>query len=169
MKKNIILTGFMGTGKTTLGKKLARKLDYQFIDTDVEIERRAGKTVGDIFEDDGEASFRQMEQDLVRDLARQQGLIISTGGGLVMNPDNVTTLNGCGLIVCLTATPEEIFERVSAQQQVRPLLLEDDPRKKIEQLLTQREPVYSQFEQLSTSGKSPDELVARLLELASQD
>jgi shikimate kinase len=164
-KKNIILTGFMGTGKSTLGRLLAEKLDYSFIDTDSLIEDRIGQTIANLFKEQGEAAFRKLEENLVQELAQQQGLVISTGGGLILNPKNVETFKKSGQIICLTATPAEILERVSSQNHIRPLLLEKDPLSKIKELLEQRSPVYSQFQQLLTSGKNPHDLVKRLIEL----
>ncbi len=163
-QKNIILTGFMGTGKSTLGRRLALELGYRFIDTDTEIESRVGRTIAELFQEQGEQIFRQREEELVRELARQQGLVISTGGGLVMNPRNVTALQASGQIICLTASPEEILERVSAQQHIRPLLQEKNPLNKIKVMLQERDPIYSSFKQFSTSKKTQEELVSQLLE-----
>jgi len=168
LKKNIILAGFMGTGKSTLGRLLAEKLDYHFIDTDSLIEDRIGQTIAELFQEQGEAAFRKLEESLAQELAQQQGLVISTGGGLVLNPNNVDALTQSGQIICLTATPVEILERVSTQKQIRPLLLEKDPLSKIKELLEQRLPVYSQFQQLSTTGKDPHELVTQLIELTCE-
>lgn len=168
LKKNIILTGFMGTGKSTLGRLLAEQLDYDFIDTDNLIEARIGQSIAELFKEQGEAAFRKLEENLVQELALQQGLVISTGGGLVLNPKNVDVFKQSGQIICLTATPVEILERVSAQQHTRPLLQEKDPLSKIKELLAQRSPVYSQFQQLSTSGKAPQELITRLRELTCE-
>lgn len=164
LEKNIILTGFMGTGKSTLGRLLAQRLGYRFIDTDSEIEARIGHSIARLFSERGEASFRQLEEELVAELAEQSGLVISTGGGLVLNPRNVTALRKNGQIICLTATPEEILARVSAQEHIRPLLQEADPLKKIRELLRQRSAAYAQFPQLPTSGRTPEELIDRLLE-----
>lgn len=168
-QKNIILTGFMGTGKSTLGRLLAQELGYRFIDTDSEIESRIGQTIAELFQEQGEQAFRKLEQELVYELAEQQGLVISTGGGLVLNPQNVAALQSSGQIICLTASAEEILERVSAQQHIRPLLQEKDPLKKIKKLLEEREPIYSIFKQLSTSEKTPEELIAQLLEWVRHD
>jgi shikimate kinase len=166
-EQNIILTGFMGTGKSSLGRMLARRLDYRFIDTDTEIERRKGCTVADIFREEGEPAFRALETELVRELSQHQRLVIATGGGLVMNPTNVELLKAGGIIICLTAEPEEILARISRQKQVRPLLQETNPDAKIAQLLAQRAPVYAQFRQLATSGQSHEELIAQLLDIAT--
>lgn len=160
---NIILTGFMGTGKTTLGRLLAKRISYEFVDTDAEIEKQTGQTITELFQHQGEAAFRQLEATLVNDLAQKKGLVIATGGGLVLNPSNVQALKKTGQIICLTALPEEILARVAKQQAVRPLLHEPDPQVKIIALLQERAPVYQQFPQLSTSDQTPEALLDRLL------
>ena len=162
---NIILTGFMGTGKTTLGRLLAEKIGYKFIDTDALIEKQISQTIAELFEEQGEAAFRKLESDLVEGLAQKEGLVIATGGGLVLDPSNVAVLSKTGKIICLTASPEEILARVAKQQDVRPLLQEKDPKAKIIDLLQQRDSVYRQFPQLSTSDSSPDKLIGELLKL----
>ena len=164
-QKNIILTGFMGTGKTTLGRLLANQIGYEFIDTDAQIERQIGQTIADLFQTQGETAFRKLEAKLVKELAKREGLVIATGGGLVLNPKNVATLRKTGRIVCLTATPEEILTRISKQQDVRPLLREEDPQAKIIELMEQRKAVYQQFPQLSTSELSCEELINQLVRL----
>ncbi|NCP01799.1 MAG: shikimate kinase [Deltaproteobacteria bacterium] len=164
-KSNIILTGFMGTGKTTLGRHLAKVLGYDFVDTDEQIEAQTGQSVADIFAHEGEAAFRQLETRLVERLAAEHGLVIATGGGLVLNPVNVVLLEKSGLIVCLTAPPEELLARVSRQQHIRPLLQQTDPLAKINALLAQRAPAYAQFPQLETSGQNLNQLTQRLLDL----
>lgn len=164
-QQNIILTGFMGTGKTTLGLLLAEKIGYHFVDTDAEIEQQIGITIAELFQTQGEAAFRRLESELVKELSKKEGLVIATGGGLVLNPNNVAELSKTGQIICLTASPEEILARVSKQQSVRPLLQEADPQAKIIELLQQRDTVYQLFSQLSTSGLSPDKLVDEILTL----
>lgn len=162
---NIILTGFMGTGKTTLGRLLAERISYEFIDTDALIEAQTGQTISELFQTQGEATFRKLESDLVEELAQKKGLVIATGGGLVLNPRNVTALNKTGKIICLTASPEEILARIIKVPNVRPLLQEKDPQAKIIELLQQRSTVYQQFPQLSTSELPPDRLVDEILNL----
>ena len=166
---NIILTGFMGTGKSTLGRILAARIGYQFIDTDQEIEKQAGMTVSELFQTQGEATFRRLETELVTTLAQRQGLVIATGGGLVLNPVNVQRLSHSGRIICLTASVDDILKRTSQQGQTRPLLQETDPKSKINELLRQRDPVYRQFPQLSTSDHSQAELIEQLICLAQSD
>ncbi len=163
---NIILTGFMGTGKSTLGRLLAKRIGYQFVDTDAAIEKRAGKTISELFRDRGEAVFRRLEAELAKELSRRQGLVIATGGGLVMNPGNVAALQQTGTIICLTASPDEILARVSKQGDIRPLLQEVEPKNKVIQLLQERQPVYGQFPQLNTGGRTPEQLVDDLIQLA---
>lgn len=162
---NIILTGFMGTGKTTIGQMLAIKIGYQFVDTDARIEQQIGQTIAELFQTKGEATFRKLEAELVEELARQEGLVIATGGGLVLNPENVAALEITGKIICLTASAEEILARISNQPGVRPLLQEPDPQTKISELLQQRATIYQQFPQLSTSQLSPAELIDEILTL----
>ena len=162
-QENIILTGFMGTGKTTLGRLLAQRIGYEFIDTDALIEAQIGQTIAELFQTKGEAAFRKLESKLVEELAQKEGLVIATGGGLVLNPKNVAVLSKTGKIICLTASPEEILARVSKQEDVRPLLQDKDPKAKIVELLQQRDSVYRQFPQLSTSKLSREELINQLV------
>jgi len=166
---NIILTGFMGTGKTTLGRLLAEKIGYQFVDTDALIEKQIGQTIAELFQTQGEAAFRKLESKLVEELAQKEELVIATGGGLVLDPKNVVVLSKTGKIICLTASSEEILARISKQQDVRPLLQEKDPKAKIVELLQQRDPVYRQFPQLSTSKLSREELINRLVSFAQAE
>jgi len=102
--KNIILVGFMGTGKTVTGRVLAEQTGLELVDMDSIIEARAGKAISEIFAADGEAAFRAMERELVQELAQRDGLIISTGGGIVLNPDNISDFEKTGLVVCLKAS-----------------------------------------------------------------
>lgn len=161
--KNIVLTGFMGTGKTTVGKRLAKRLDYDFVDTDVLIEQRAGRSIPEIFEHGGEAVFRQLEAEIAQELALSERLVIATGGGMMVNPDNAAVLSQSGLVFCLVASPEEILSRLLRDtDHPRPLLAVPDPHERILALLRQREAVYGRFPQLVTTGKQPDEIVTEL-------
>ncbi len=165
-KPNIVLTGFMATGKTTVGKLLAKNLDYEFIDTDQLIVQRAGMPVADIFQKQGEDVFRKMESDLALELGEKQGLVISTGGGMMLNPANASALSAKGQVFCLVATPEEIFDRVSKDTHAkRPLLEASDPMHQVTELLKQREKGYGSFSQMRTSAKTPDEVTSNLIGL----
>jgi 3-dehydroquinate synthase len=165
-KCNIVLTGFMGTGKTTVGKLLARQLDYDFVDTDVLIQERAGKSIPEIFAQMGEDAFRQMEADLARELAGRQGVVISTGGRMMLDPANAAALTRTGRVFCLVATPEEILERVSRDgDHERPLLAVADPMQRIVDLMQERQEDYGRFPQMQTSRKSPDVVSKNLIGL----
>jgi shikimate kinase len=163
-RTNIILTGFMGCGKTTVGRMLAKALDYDFTDTDQLIEERFGMTVQKIFATRGEKAFRDMESEIARELGGAEGMIVSTGGGMMLNGHNVAALSGNGRVFCLVATPEEIFKRISSDRENnRPLLQTSNPLERISQLIKEREQSYRQFTQISTSGKNPQEITQDLL------
>lgn len=144
---NIALIGFMGTGKSSVGQLVAAQLHFTFLDTDHVIEARAGKTISDIFAQDGEPAFRALEKKIVDELVTRKKTVISTGGGLPANPENFASLKTHSLIVCLWASPEKIWERVRSQSH-RPLLNEADPLAKIRRLLAEREPYYRQADVL---------------------
>ena len=144
---NLALIGFMGTGKTSVGRALADLLHFEFLDTDELIQTRAGRSITDIFAKDGEPAFRAMEREVVNELSAREGLVISTGGGLPTNPENLAALKEHALVVCLWSSPEKIWERVRHQSH-RPLLHDPDPQKKIRELLAAREPFYKQADVL---------------------
>jgi len=165
-KPNIILTGFMGSGKTTVGKLLAKQLSYNFVDTDRLIEKRCGMTVQELFKTKGEEGFRSMEADIARELGTGQGMVISTGGKLMLNPTNVQALSASGRIFCLVASPEETLKRVSVDSGAkRPLLDMANPMDRIVELLQERQDGYSRFQQIVTTGKSPKEVADNLLKI----
>lgn len=163
--ENVVLTGFMGTGKTTVGKLLALALGYGFVDTDLLIEGRFG-SIADIFATQGEAAFRQMEREVARELAGRTGLVVATGGRMLLDPVNAAALGENGRIFCLTATPEEILARVlgDAAGMERPLLQVANPAQRILELLQARQAQYQQFSQVVTSGKQPDEVTREIVE-----
>lgn len=163
-KPNIILTGFMATGKTTVGKLLAEQLGYEFIDTDQLIEARSGMTIPEIFRQKGETAFREMEAAIVQELAEKEKVIISTGGRLMLDAANAAALSKRGRVFCLVATPEEILKRVSHDTDAkRPLLETPNPMQRIVELLQQRKESYHRFSQMATSEKTPDEVTRHLL------
>jgi shikimate kinase len=160
---NIALIGFMGTGKSTVGRLLAEQLRFEFIDTDDLIESRAHKSIAAIFADEGEAAFRQREKELVAELSSRRRAVISTGGGLGANEAHIASLKQHALVVCLWASPEKIWERVRGQTH-RPLLREADPLAKIRELLAAREPFYKQADVLlSTDVRSLKEVAQQAL------
>lgn len=161
-RPNIVLTGFMGTGKTAVGKALAARTGREFVDTDAEIILAHG-AIDTIFERDGEAHFRQLERDVISSLAPRRNLVIATGGGALVDPDNVLSLMG-NEIFTLTATPEEILRRITSDgTETRPLLAgSDDPAETIRSILDEREEAYGRFASVDTTDKSIDEVIDAL-------
>ncbi len=155
--ENIILTGFMGTGKSTVGRIVADILDYDFLDTDSVVESRYG-TVSEIFAEHGESGFRELEHKVAMDLADRTGLVIATGGGLMLNPDNVAVLSASGRVFCLVADPEEIYRRLANSRKERPLIQVENPRERINELLAERQERYDQFPQIETDGRTQEEV-----------
>lgn len=166
-RRNIVLMGFMGTGKTTVGMRLAARLGLKFVDMDHVIEERTGKPVSRIFAEEGEPRFRAMERALARELSQREGLVIGCGGGVVLHPDNVADFVRTGLVVCLTATPEAIFQRTAAETH-RPLLEEQNRFQRILDLLAKRKLLYAAIpNQVDTTSLPPDEVVRRIEALYS--
>lgn len=164
-QQNIVLMGFMGTGKSTVGKKLAARLGMTFVDMDTIIEERAGKPIPRIFAEDGEPHFRTLERALAGELSQRTGLVIACGGGVVLNPDNIRDYSRSGLVVCLTATPEVIFER-TARARNRPLLEERDRMQRILDLLEKRRTLYASIpHQVDTSTVSAERVVETILKM----
>ncbi len=145
---NIFLVGPMGVGKTTIGKKLARKLKKKFIDSDKEIEKKTGATINLIFDVEGETGFRERESKIIDELTMREGIVMATGGGVVLSDTNRRLLRERGIVVYLGASPDLLLER-TAYDQSRPLLMTGDRLKKIKTLLQDREPFY-----LEVSDKS---------------
>lgn len=162
---NIVLMGFMGTGKTSVGKKLAATLNLRFVDMDQIIEERAGKPITRIFAEEGEPHFRSLERALVVELAAQGGQVIACGGGVVLNPDNIRDYSHTGLVVCLTATPELIFQR-TARATHRPLLEQQDRFQRIVDLLEKRRVLYASIpHQVDTAARTADQVAEAILNL----
>lgn len=164
-KSNIILTGFMGTGKSSTGRLLARKLGYEFIDTDQLIQTRQQLSIPEIFAEQGEEAFRRMEAEAAAELATREGLVIATGGRLMLDADNAATLGNSGIIFCLTADIEELILRLSSEtaRKRRPLLQNcDNLSAYVRKLLAERSPAYQHFQQIDTTGKKPYQIAAML-------
>jgi shikimate kinase len=162
--KNIVLTGFMGTGKTAVSRELARLTGFAQVDVDSEVEKAAGMTISEIFARFGEPRFRDMETEEVKKAAAGRNVIISTGGGVVMRQDNMDALRTTGVVVCLRATPETILKR-TGKDSSRPLLQVEDPLGKINELLALRRPYYEKADiMVDTDGKSPPEVAEEILD-----
>ncbi|MEI7807701.1 MAG: shikimate kinase [Verrucomicrobiota bacterium] len=160
---NLALIGFMGTGKTTVGRLVAEALHFDFLDTDELIQSRTGKSIADIFAQDGEPTFRELERQIVRELSTKNKTVISTGGGLPTNPENLALLKSYALVVCLWSSPDKIWNRVKNQTH-RPLLHDPNPQKKIQDLLNAREPYYKQADVLvNTDVRNVREVVQQLV------
>jgi len=154
----------MGTGKTTVGLRLAEKLKRSFVDMDREIETLNNMTVADMFRQYGEVRFRSEESLLARKLGSAEDLVIATGGGTVLRADNVAALKKNGILICLDAHPSDIYARVNRKKGSRPLLKKDSSLTDIEQLLRAREPYYAIADlRISTSGKHMAEIVEEIL------
>lgn len=141
-ERNIVLVGFMATGKTSLGLFLSKKLGKKLFNTDDLIEKKSKKTISYIFKQDGEIHFRELEIQAVKKASRMNGVIIDCGGGVVLNKINIDRLRENGVIFLLTAKPEKILERENRQKGARPLLLKKDKIRAIKELLSFRKPFY---------------------------
>ena len=160
--KNVVLIGFMGTGKTSTGRILAQRLGRAFVDLDAKIEEEAGRSISEIFAAEGEAAFRAMEKDMVRRMAARRGLVISTGGGTVKDAASVAELKKNGAIVCLTATVDAVLAR-TAHVGDRPVLDRKDAgdrRRAVEDLMAERRALYEVADySVDTSELSPLQVV----------
>lgn len=179
--KNLVVTGFMGTGKSTIGKAVAERLGREFVDMDEVIAIRAGRTIAQIFADDGEDAFREAESALARELGERVDLVIATGGGTLLRAENRRALEENGLIVCLTCAPEEIACRLAGDG-TRPLLSGSLPKptdrrdesqrameERVRDLLAERLPVYTSLPVvIDTTGHTVSEVVAAVLRACAE-
>ena len=166
---NVVITGFMGTGKTAVGRKVAQLLGRSFVDMDEEIRTRAGRSIPDIFAEDGESAFREMEAALCKELSARRGLVIATGGGTLVDPAKRERMVSSGTVICLNCSIDEIARRVGRNPH-RPLLNVADPRAEIERLLAKRHAAYAAIPwQIEAGGLSIDEVAARVVEIAGAD
>ena len=150
--KNIVLIGFMGTGKTTIAIKLANALNMSYVSTDDLIEKREKRTINEIFTKEGEDYFRDVESDIIREVSSRENLVIDAGGGVVIKEENLSNLKSSGVVICLTADEETIMERTKKYKH-RPLLNVEDPKQKIRALLAKRAPLYAKADHCIDTGK----------------
>ncbi len=164
MKKNIIFIGYMGAGKTTIGKMLSEQLGWSLVDTDEKIEEKAGKRIARIFEEEGEECFRQMETSVLKELLSEADtMVISVGGGLPVREENRRMLKELGLVVYLQVTPETVAKRLTGDQ-TRPLLENRDIQKRAEEMLPLRDPFYQETANVTIScdGKEKNDILSEI-------
>jgi len=165
MPKNIVLVGFMATGKSTVGRELARQLSLEVVDTDDLIEEKAEKTISEIFSEDGEEALRDLESEIAQNVSNLTGHDIITGGGIVLREENIQALKTAGPVFCLTASPEAILQRTEGTSH-RPLLQTQDPLSRIRELLRAREPFYSKADHvIDTSSLTVPEVVEGIMDI----
>jgi 3-dehydroquinate synthase len=166
--RNLVLTGFMGTGKTQVGREVARRLGRPFVDMDAMIEARAGKSIPRIFSEDGEPAFRRMEAALCQELSGESGLVIATGGGALIDAANRQAMMQQGMVICLSGDADEIQRRLSRNGTPdRPLLNVPDPQAEIVRLLAERQEAYAAIPwQVDTTRLSPDTVIEEVVRLA---
>ena len=166
--KNIVLVGFMGTGKTEVGRILSKKLGYALIDADTEIEKKQNTTITEIFRQQGEPAFRDIEAEVIKQLSGLKKNVISTGGGAVLRQENIDNLRANGVLVCLSATPETILQRTSVNND-RPLLQTENPLQKIKELLAYRKPYYEKADiMIDTENKNPLEIAEEIIKAVDE-
>lgn len=160
---NLYLVGFMGTGKTTVGRALAQRMGFQLLDSDVEIERQAGKPIPEIFATEGEPAFRAMEREFIDRGHPAEKCIVACGGGLVVQPGMLELLRTKGVVMCLHASVETILKRTQGSKH-RPLLNVENPLERIRTLYAQREPVYRRAgTMILTDGRPLNDIVAHVM------
>jgi len=171
METNIALIGFMGTGKTGVGKALAKKLGKKFVELDSLIEQKAGKPIPEIFQQDGEIAFRELEIEVTKEVSKNKDLVIACGGGIVLNQINIDRLKRESTIVYLTASPAVILQRVSGKREERPLLASGNKAVKIRELLRFREPFYKQAADITvdTSKLDIDSVTEQIIDRIKRD
>lgn len=163
MKTNIVLCGFMGCGKTTVGNALKKATGFPLYDTDLEIEHSEGRSISDIFSTFGEPYFRATEQKVIKELSLKNNIIIATGGGAVMNSENAKTLKSTGLVVFLDVTAETVIKRLK-DDTTRPLLMREDKETAVRELLESRRPVYEAVCDIKIDANGDaEEIVAEML------
>ena len=166
--RNIVLVGFMGTGKTAAGRKLAKILDMRYVNTDDLIETKEGRAINEIFAKDGEGYFRKVERGIIKEVSDSENSVIATGGGVVLNSENIENLKKNGILICLNSTAEEILERTKNCTH-RPLLNVPSPVETIKKLLEKRKPYYAKADYtIDTAGKTIKEIVNEIIEITKK-
>lgn len=164
--RNIVLVGFMGTGKTTIAIELSHRLGMKYVSTDNLIEKRENRTINEIFTKSGEEYFRDIESAVIRDAACMDNLVIDTGGGAVLRDENVAYMKSSGILICLTADEDTIMERTKKYKH-RPLLNVEDPKRKIRDLIAKRAPYYAKADyQIDTGALTVRQVVERIAKIA---
>jgi len=168
-RENLVLIGFMGSGKSSVGRLAAKALGFQFVDTDQLITERTGKQISEIFQTEGEESFRAQETQALEELSTRTHCVISTGGGAVLSFKNRSLLREIGFVACLSASEEVLFERVSRNTK-RPLLQTSNPRETLSKLIEARGPLYAETAhwEIDTSEISQSTAVDQLVEAAKE-
>jgi len=163
-KTNVVLVGPMGTGKTTIGRLLARELQFEFRDSDREIEERCGADIPWIFDVEGEEGFRAREKVVIEDLAKQSDIVLATGGGAIVEPENQQVLRKNGFVVFLNTSVEQQYERTRRDRK-RPLLQHQDPKTVLRELMAVREPIYRALADftISTESRRPRNVVKEII------
>lgn len=166
LKKNIILIGFMGCGKSTIGRGLSGELGYEFLDTDTKIQNDMAMSINDIFENYGEAYFRKIERNLCKVAALNSNMVIATGGGIIKNQSNIDTLKTNGVFIYLKNTPEKIYRNIKYDTS-RPLLNVDNKEEKIKELLAERTPLYESCADITVdvSELKIDESIKKIVDI----
>ena len=166
--RNIIFVGFMGTGKSLVARRLAKRLGCRFVDTDACVEHEADMSIAQLFATEGEAAFRQRERQAIARACQQKERVIATGGGAIVDRENARTMKASGPVICLTARPEVIFQRVQGDT-TRPLLQGPNPLEKIRRLLADRAEAYARADiTIDTSRLDPDAVVEATLTALTQ-
>jgi shikimate kinase len=164
---NIVLTGFMGTGKTVVGRHLAQELHAPFVDVDSAIVKKAGKPIKDIFATQGEDTFRALENEVIAELSRDDKTVIATGGGALLDAQNRTNLQKNGILVCLTARMGTLLERLK-DDLTRPLLAGENIEQKVERLMQERQSIYNACPiQVDTDGKTIAQVAEEIIQKVS--
>jgi len=165
---NIYLVGFMGTGKTAVGKELAKKKKWQFVDLDDLIELKEKMAISDIFAKQGEPYFRRVEKRVLKEISAENEFVVACGGGIVIDKDNIRIMKDTGIIICLTATPEVILKRTCGYLH-RPLLNVNQPKKQIELLLKLRAPYYAlAHKTIDTNKLSISQVADKIVKLTAK-